>query len=64
MSEEVPITNVEEWKPRTYVGRLVKEGKITSIRELFERNLPITEPEIVDVLLPKLRYEVMDIKVV
>jgi small subunit ribosomal protein S5 len=64
MAEEVPILNVEEWKPRTKVGQLVKEGKITSIKELFEKNLPIAEPEIVDVLLPKLKYEVVDIKIV
>lgn len=62
--EEVPVLNPEEWKPRTRVGQMVKEGKITSIKELFEKNLPITEPEIVDVLLPKLKYEVIDIKIV
>jgi len=64
MAEEVPVINPEEWKPRTKVGQLVKEGKITSMKELFERNLPITEPEIVDVLLPKLKYEVIDIRIV
>lgn len=64
MTEEVPVINVEEWKPRTNVGKMVKEGKITSIKELFEKNLQITEPEIVDVLLPRLKYEVVDIKVV
>ncbi|QXJ33061.1 30S ribosomal protein S5 [Saccharolobus shibatae] len=64
MAEEVPGINIEEWKPRTSIGNLVKNGKISSIKELFDRNLPITEPEIVDVLLPKLKYEVVDIKVV
>jgi len=55
MAEEVPSINIEEWKPRTSIGNLVKNGKISSIKELFDRNLPITEPEIVDVLLPKLK---------
>ncbi|MEM4884581.1 MAG: 30S ribosomal protein S5 [Saccharolobus sp.] len=64
MAEEVPSINVEEWKPRTAIGIMVKEGKIASIKDLFNKNLPITEPEIVDVLLPKLKYEVIDIKVV
>ncbi|TRM74739.1 30S ribosomal protein S5 [Sulfolobus sp. B5] len=64
MAEEVPTINIEEWKPRTLVGKMIKEGKITSIKELYDRNLPITEPEIVDVLLPKLKYEVVDIAVV
>ncbi|EHP69410.1 MAG: 30S ribosomal protein S5 [Metallosphaera yellowstonensis] len=62
--EEVPVTNVEEWKPRTKVGQLVKEGKITSVKELFARNLTIAEPEIIDVLLPNLKYEVVDIRMV
>jgi len=62
--EEVPVSNVDEWKPRTKVGSLVKEGKITLLKEVFERNLPILEPEIIDVLLPRLKYEIVDIKVV
>ncbi|BCU70657.1 30S ribosomal protein S5 [Stygiolobus caldivivus] len=64
MAEEVPVLNPEEWKPRTKIGQMVKEGKITSMKELFERNYPIVEPEIVDMLLPKLKYEVLDIKIV
>ena len=64
MAEEVPSINIEEWKPRTAIGMMVKEGKIASIKDLFNKNLPITEPEIVDVLLPKLKYEVIDIRVV
>lgn len=64
MSEEVPVIKLEDWKPRTKVGQLIKEGKINSMKELFERNLPIVEPEIVDVLLPKLRYDIVDIGIV
>ncbi|MCE4612774.1 MAG: 30S ribosomal protein S5 [Desulfurococcales archaeon] len=55
---------LEEWKPRTRVGRLVKEGKITSIDEIFKRNLPILETEIVDVLLPGLDHEIIDVSIV
>lgn len=55
---------LEEWVPRTRVGRLVKEGKITSIAEIFKRNLPILEPEIVDYLLPGLDHEVLDVSIV
>ncbi len=54
----------EGWVPRTRVGRLVKEGRITSIDELFKRNLPILEPEIVDFLLPNLEHEVIDVSIV
>ncbi|MCE4625648.1 MAG: 30S ribosomal protein S5 [Desulfurococcales archaeon] len=56
--------SVEEWVPRTRVGRLVKEGKITRIEEIFRQNLPILEPEIVDVLLPDLEHEVLDVSIV
>jgi len=55
---------LEEWKPRTKVGRLVKEGKITSIEQIFEDNLPIREVEIVDALLPGLQHEVLNINLV
>lgn len=55
---------LETWIPRTRVGRLVKEGKITSIDEIFRRNLPILEPEIVDILLPNLEHEVIDVSIV
>ena len=54
-----------EWKPRTLVGKLVKEGKIRSLAEIFERNLPILEPEIVDYLIgPELKYETVDVTLV
>lgn len=57
-------TSLEEWVPRTKVGHLVKEGKITSIEEIFAMNLPILEPEIVDYLLPDLKNEVVDVSIV
>ncbi|MCE4620757.1 MAG: 30S ribosomal protein S5, partial [Desulfurococcales archaeon] len=56
---------MEEWVPRTRVGRLVYEGKITSIDELFRRNLPILEPEIIDYLLgDQLKHEIIDVTIV
>ncbi len=55
---------LEEWVPRTKVGRLVKEGKITSLKEIFDKNLPLLEPEIVDYLLPELKYERLDVNLV
>ena len=57
-------TNVEEWTPKTKVGRMVREGKIRSIAELFANHLKITEVEIVDYLLPGLEQEVIDINLV
>ncbi len=54
----------EEWEPRTNLGRMVKEGVITNIDEIFEKGLPIMELEIVDTLLPDLEEEVMDVNLV
>lgn len=53
-----------EWEPKTELGRAVKSGQITSFEEIYARNLPILEPEIVDVLLPNLQEEVLEIKMV
>ncbi len=64
MAASMEQVNLDEWIPRTKVGRMVKEGRITSIKELFEMNLPILEPEIVDFLLPNLQHEVIDIGIV
>jgi len=58
------LSSLDAWIPATYVGKLVKEGKITSIDEIFANNLVIKEPEIVDVLLPDLKHEVIDVKIV
>ncbi len=38
----------EEWVPVTKLGRLVKEGKIRSIEEIFLYSVPIKEFQIVD----------------
>ena len=54
----------EEWEPVTSVGRMVKEGQITSIEDLFQMGYPIKEHEIIDLLLPDLQEEVIDINLV
>jgi small subunit ribosomal protein S5 len=54
----------EEWEPKTNLGRMVKEGVISDIDEIFEKGLPIMELEIVDSLLPDLEEEVMDVNLV
>ncbi len=55
---------MSEWKPRTTLGRMVAEGEITSIEQVFQTNMRILEPEIVDRLLPNLEQEVIDVKLV
>ncbi|MEM0026861.1 MAG: 30S ribosomal protein S5 [Ignisphaera sp.] len=56
--------NIEEWTPRTRLGWMVKEGKITSIDQIFALNAVIMEPEIIDILLPNLKQEILDVVLV
>jgi small subunit ribosomal protein S5 len=46
--------NVDNWKPKTELGRKVKSGEINDINEIFEKGYKILESEIVDALLPNL----------
>ncbi len=55
---------LEEWKPRTRLGRMILEGKISSIEEIFTEGLKIHEPQIVNILLPNLEEEVINISLV
>ena len=49
------------WVPKTKVGNMVLTGQIVSLNDIFTQGLKIKEPEIVDVLLPGLRQEVLGI---
>ncbi len=50
---------LKTWVPRTELGRKVYNGEITSIEEVFKRGYIIREPEIVDILLPDLKEEII-----
>lgn len=52
--KELAVTEPPAWTPKTQLGRDVLAGKVKSIEELFESGIKITEPGIVDVLLPGL----------
>ncbi len=45
--------------PVTKLGRLVKDGKIKSIEEVSLFSLPVQEYQIIDILLPKLKGELL-----
>ena len=49
-------------KPVTKLGRLVKDGKIKSMEEIYLFSLPVKEYQIVDFFLPKLKDEVMKVR--
>ena len=53
----------KEWQPVTKLGRLVKAGKIKSMEEIYLHSLPIKEYQIVDFFLPKLKDEVMKVRI-
>ena len=52
----------KEWQPVTKLGRLVKAGKIQSMEQIYLHSLPIKEYQIVDFFLPKLKDEVMKVR--
>jgi len=52
------------WVPVTKLGRLVRDGKIKSLEEIFLFSLPVKEYQVIDFFLPpvqKLKDEVMKI---
>merc|ERR1719152_1038055 len=53
-----------EWVPCTKLGRLVRDGKIKSLEQLYLFSMPIKEFQITDFFMPgdKLKDEVMQIK--
>jgi len=58
------MTASEEWKPRTKLGKMILEGQVSSIEEIFTEGLKIREPQIVDVLIPEIQEEVININLV
>ncbi len=53
-----------EWIPRTRLGEMIRSGEITTMHEALQTGFPLREPEIVDLLLPNLEDEVLDVNMV
>jgi small subunit ribosomal protein S5 len=53
-----------QWVPNTRLGKLVEKGEIKSMADALRTRLPLREPEIVDILLPDLEDEVLDVNMV
>lgn len=58
--EEMRQQALLDWNPKTEAGRLVKQGDISTMEELWARNLPIKEEPIVDLLIPDLMDKLID----
>ncbi len=61
---ERETARLEEWVPKTRLGKMIQEGKITSVDEVFLSGLKISEPQIVDALIPDIQEEVINVNLV
>jgi len=52
------------WSPKTTLGKKVVAGEITSMEQIYEKNMAILEPQIVDKLVPNLQENVLKIRTV
>ena len=52
---------LQQWVPKTDLGKRVQNGEIASLDEVFDKNLTVLEPEIVDSLV-SLDEKVVDFK--
>lgn len=57
-AEPVVVGDLNGWKPKTELGRKVKDKEITNIDEVLDHSMKILEPEVVDSLL-KLEQELL-----
>ncbi|MFH0850349.1 MAG: 30S ribosomal protein S5 [Candidatus Bathyarchaeota archaeon] len=64
MSRRRDSSPLDNWVPKTQLGRRVFEGQISSMYEVFAEGLKIKEVEIVDLLVPDLKDEVIHINLV
>lgn len=63
VTEEIPRverpSSLEKWKPKTSIGRAVFDQKIKSIDDVLKLEKPVREPEILDMLVPELKNELI-----
>ncbi len=62
MPERVRSVNLEEWEPKTDIGRKVKAGEITTLEQIKNMGKPVLEPEIIDALFPSLEAETLEVR--
>jgi small subunit ribosomal protein S5 len=62
--QERRTVDLEQWVPKTRLGKMIQEGKITTMEDLFLSGIKISEPQIVDALLPDIQEEVINVNLV
>ena len=59
-----PMANLRQWNPKTRLGKMVRNGHITTMEQALNSRLPIREVEVVDALLPNLEDEVINVNMI
>ena len=54
-----PVFDIDSWKPKTTIGKKVKDKEITDINQLLDNGVNILEPEIIDVLIPDIKTDLL-----
>lgn len=60
--ERSRTARVDNWTPKTQLGKKVKNGEIATLEQLFEQGSPVLEPEIIDSLIPNMAEKLMEFK--
>ncbi|MBI5001551.1 MAG: 30S ribosomal protein S5 [Euryarchaeota archaeon] len=55
---------IGDWIPKTQLGKMVAEGMVSTMSAALATRLRLREPEIVDILLPEMADEVLDVNMV
>jgi small subunit ribosomal protein S5 len=63
-TQEEIKARLADWQPKTELGKLVKQGEVTTMAAALKTGLPLREAEVVDVLLPGMEDEVVDVNMV
>ena len=58
-AQEEKEERIDAWKPKTALGKKVKEGLVTDLDEVFASGERILEAEIVDVLMPNMETDLL-----
>jgi len=63
-SKKFEKTRTTDWSPKTNLGMMIKNGQISTMSDALKSGLPLRESEVVDILLPGLEDEVIDVNMV
>lgn len=55
------VFDMENWHPKTEIGKKIKKGEIVDINEMLDNGYSILESEIVDALIPNLQTDLLEI---